>query len=87
MISLYVGNLSWATTEDKLSEFFSAFGQVTSAEVVTDRETGRSRGFGYVKYADDNEAERAATQANGAELDGRVLCVAAAVARPHSRFR
>lgn len=72
--SLYVGNISFDTTEDGLREAFEAHGEVTSARIITDRETGRSRGFGFVEI-DDNSAEAAIEAMNGAELDGRPLRV------------
>ena len=73
MKNLYVGNLSYETTSDDLREAFSAHGAVQSASVVMDRETGRSRGFGFVEMLDG--AEQAIQSMNGAELDGRRLTV------------
>ena len=74
-MNIYVGNLSFSTQEDALRAEFEAYGQVTSAKVITDRETGRSRGFGFVEM-DDDEAARAAIEAlNGKDLDGRTLTV------------
>jgi cold-inducible RNA-binding protein len=72
---LYVGNLSYSTMDQQLKDAFSAHGQVTSASVVIDRETGRSRGFGFVEYASENEARAAADAMNGQMLDGRPLRV------------
>ena len=71
--NLYVGNLSFSVTSDKLREAFEEFGTVTSASVVTDRDTGRSRGFGFVEM--DNGAEAAIDGLNGKDLDGRALTV------------
>ena len=70
---LYVGNLSFQTTSDDLVQVFGEHGQVTSAQVVSDRDTGRSRGFAFVEMADGAEAAIAAM--NGAELQGRTLTV------------
>ena len=70
---LYVGNLSFSATNESLQEAFSQFGTVTSAQIVMDRETGRSRGFGFVEMADG--ADQAIAAMNGAQLDGRTLTV------------
>ena len=70
---LYVGNLAFATTSDELRDAFSEFGTVSSATVITDRETGRSRGFGFVEMEDG--AEQAIEAMNGKELSGRTLNV------------
>ena len=75
---LYVGNLSYNTTEASLTEFFGAAGQVASANVITDRMSGRSRGFGFVEMADEAAAQAAISQLNDRELDGRALKVAEA---------
>lgn len=72
---LYVGNLSFRVNSDDLREHFSTAGDVTSANVVMDRETGRSRGFGFVEMADDDAATNAIAQFNGTEYDGRNLVV------------
>jgi RNA recognition motif-containing protein len=72
---LYVGNLSFRVSSDDLFEHFSQAGQVESANVVQDRETGRSRGFGFVEMASEDEANGAIAQFNGQEYDGRNLVV------------
>jgi RNA recognition motif-containing protein len=72
---LYVGNLSFRVSSDDLFEHFAQAGTVESANVVTDRETGRSRGFGFVEMASDDEATAAISQFNGTEYDGRNLVV------------
>ncbi|MBI5655021.1 RNA-binding protein [Candidatus Uhrbacteria bacterium] len=72
---LYVGNLSWNTTEESLRDAFSQCGEVTSAQVITDRMSGRSKGFGFVEMGTQEEADAAIAKFNGAELDGRALTV------------
>lgn len=78
---LFVGSLAWATTDDQLSEFFSAAGTVVSAKVITDRDTGRSRGFGFVEMSSDEEAKKAIDELNNKELDGRSITVSEAKER------
>ena len=75
---LYVGNLSFRVTSDDLFEHFSSAGAVESANVVFDRDTGRSRGFGFVEMASEDEANSAIEQFNGEEYDGRSMVVNAA---------
>jgi len=72
---LFIGGLSWDTTDDSLRKAFEEHGQVQSARVVTDRETGRSRGFGFVEYGDRRDAEDAKEKMNGQEVDGRPIRV------------
>ena len=72
---LYVGNLSFRVTSDDLQDHFSTAGSVSSANVVMDRETGRSRGFGFVEMGSDDEAATAIAQFNGQEYDGRNMVV------------
>jgi RNA recognition motif-containing protein len=72
---LFVGSLAWATTDDSLSAFFSQVGTVTSAKVITDRATGRSKGFGFVEMSSDEEAQKAVAELNGKDLDGRAIVV------------
>jgi len=74
-MKLYVGNLSYNTTDESLAEIFGAVGTVTSASVITDRETGRSRGFGFVEMASKEEGENAIQHFNGREVEGRSLTV------------
>ena len=74
---IYVGNLSFNTTDDSLRNCFAAHGNVLSAKVVTDRDTGRSRGFGFVEM-DDDAAQAAIAALNGKDLDGRALRVSEA---------
>ncbi|MGA2254814.1 MAG: RNA-binding protein [Thermoguttaceae bacterium] len=72
---LFVGGLSWGTTDEGLHGAFSKFGEIAEAKVITDRETGRSRGFGFVTFANDESAVSAISEMNGAELDGRTIKV------------
>src|SRR5207249_7803987 len=74
-MKLYVGNLAFQTTSQELRELFAQAGTVESATVVTDRDTGRSRGFGFVEMATAEEAEAAVRKFNGQEVDGRTLKV------------
>ena len=72
---LYVGNMSWNTTEESLRDAFSQCGEVVSAQVIMDRMSGRSKGFGFVEMGTQEEADAAIAKWNGAELDGRALTV------------
>ena len=82
---LYVGNLSFRVTSEDLQEYFAAAGAVESANVVFDRETGRSRGFGFVEMASESDANAAIAQFNGQEYDGRNMVVNEARPREDSR--
>lgn len=75
MKKLYVGNLPWSVNDQKLAELFSKYSSVTSAVVISDKQTGRSRGFGFVEFSDDNEAAKAIEEMNGADVEGRKLIV------------
>jgi RNA recognition motif-containing protein len=81
--NIYVGNLAYSTDSDGLRDLFAQYGEVTSAQVIEDRDTGRSRGFGFVEMADDEEARRAIEETDGSNVDGRNLKVN--VARERSR--
>ncbi len=72
---LFIGGLSWDTTDNTLGDFFSGAGSVVSAKVITDRNTGRSRGFGFVEMSTDEEADAAKEKLNGQTLDGRAIVV------------
>jgi cold-inducible RNA-binding protein len=72
---IYVGNLSFQTTETDLSDMFAEIGQVESVKIITDRDTGRSKGFGFIEMSDDAAAEKAITLLNGKEVNGRALTV------------
>ncbi len=72
---LFVGNLSWETTDDTLRDFFAKIGEVISSKVITDKYTGKSRGFGFVEMAKDEDAKKAIDELNGKDLDGRAVVV------------
>lgn len=72
---LFVGSLSWNTDDHALEAAFARFGEITDAKVITDRDSGRSRGFGFVTFADSSAAQKAVQEMNGAQLDGRTLNV------------
>ncbi len=72
---IYVGNINFATTEEQLSDLFTQYGTVLSADIVTDRYSGRSRGFGFVEMEDESAADAAITALDGKEYDGRALRV------------
>ena len=74
-MNLYVGNLSYDTKEDDLKTAFGAFGQVTEVRLITDRDTGRSKGFGFVEMPNSQEAQAAIQGLNGKELQGRTVTV------------
>lgn len=75
---LFVGSLSWETTDEKLQEFFSQVGTVVSAAVIKDRASGRSKGFGFVEMSSEAEAQEAIQKLNGQTLDGRTIMVSEA---------
>lgn len=84
-MNIYVGNLSFNTTEDSLREVFGQFGEVSSARIISDRETGRSRGFGFVEMPSDEEGQAAISALNNTDLDGRTLTVNEARPREDNR--
>ena len=84
-MNIYVGNLSYGMSEDELREAFGAFGEVSSVKILMDRETGRSRGFGFVEMPNKNEAETAIAQLNGKDVGGRALRINEA--RPREQRR
>jgi RNA recognition motif-containing protein len=75
MKKLFVGGLNWKTTDDGLRAAFESFGEISEAKVIMDRETGRSRGFGFVSFPDDAAAAKAINEMNGTELEGRAIQV------------
>ncbi|MEQ9104758.1 MAG: RNA-binding protein [Rhodothermales bacterium] len=85
MKKLFVGNLPWGVDDQQLEEMFASYGPVASAKVILDRDTGRSRGFGFVEMADGAAADDATNGLNGHEIDGRPLRVNEANDRPPRR--
>ncbi|MDR1259335.1 MAG: RNA-binding protein [Tannerellaceae bacterium] len=79
-MNIYVSNLNFSTTSESLQELFAAYGEVTSAKIITDRETGRSRGFGFVEMSDDTEGQNAISELNETDFEGKTIIVN--VARP-----
>lgn len=82
-MNIYVGNLSYGMTESELRDAFAAYGEVSSAKILIDRETGRSRGFGFVEMPNQSEGEAAISHLNGKDLGGRALRINEA--RPRER--
>jgi RNA recognition motif-containing protein len=78
--TLYVGNLPWATTSEELTSYFGEYGEVVSSRIIKERETNRSRGFGFVEVADE-DAEKMISELDGKEFNGRPLTVNEAKAR------
>ena len=78
--NLYIGSLAYATNDDALKAFFETIGEVESARVITDRDSGRSKGFGFVEYKNEEDNQKAVDQLDGKELDGRAISVG--LARP-----
>ncbi|MEO9885614.1 MAG: RNA-binding protein [Balneola sp.] len=74
-MNIYVGNLSYGVSDDNLREVFEAYGEVSSCKVITDKYSGRSKGFGFVEMDNDSEAQAAIDQLEGAEIDGREVRV------------
>lgn len=72
---LFIGSLAWGTNDDSLKAFFEQVGTVVSANVIVDRETNRSKGFGFVEMSSDEEAKKAVAELNGKDLDGRPIVV------------
>jgi RNA recognition motif-containing protein len=79
-MNIYVSHLSWNTTSDSLQQLFSQFGEVSSARIITDRESGRSRGFGFVEMPNDEEGQKSIDTLNGTDFEGMNISVN--VARP-----
>ena len=87
-MNIYVSNLSFSTNDDGLKELFEKYGAVNSAKVILDRETGRSRGFGFVEMASDDEAQKAIDGLNNKDISGRAMSVSIARdKKPTSHFR
>lgn len=86
-MNLYVSNLGYHTTESDLKKMFEQYGAVSSAKVITDRETGRSRGFGFVEMSSSDDAQSAIKNLNGHEMEGRQISVSVAREREDSNRR
>jgi len=84
-MNIYIANLSYGVNDADLKELFQEYGEISSAKVITDRETGRSRGFGFVEMPNDAEGEKAINELNGVEYDGKVIAVN--VAKPKTEKR
>ena len=84
-MNIYVGNLSFSLTEDNLVEIFAEYGEVSSARIITDRETGRSKGFAFVEMPNKADAEAAIEALNGASIEGRNARVNEAIPRDNNR--
>lgn len=84
---VFVGGLAWATDDATLADVFGRYGELVEAKVIMDRDTGRSRGFGFVTYSDDKSAQEAVQGMNGQQLDGRTLRVDIATERAPRRER
>ncbi len=85
MTKLYVGNLPYSVTDDSLRDMFASYGDIASATVIMDRNSGRSKGFGFVEFEDDSAATTAIAEMNGKEFEGRAIVVS--VARPMKESR
>ncbi len=81
-MNIYAGNLSYNTQDNELNDAFSEFGEVSSAKVIMDRDTGRSKGFGFVEMANDDDGKKAIEALDGTDLDGRTIKVNEARPRP-----
>lgn len=81
-MNIYVSNLSYSTDAESLQQLFSEYGEVTSANIITDRETGRSRGFGFIEMTNDDEAQKAIEELHEANFEGKTINVS--VARPRT---
>jgi len=84
-MNMYVSNLGFHFTDDDLRALFAGFGEVSSAKVITDRETGKSRGFGFVEMPDDKAAEKAMQQLEGSDVEGRAISVSKAKPKSDNR--
>lgn len=85
--NLFVGSLAFATRDDGLRDFFAQIGEVKSARVITERESGRSKGFGFVEFEDEANNQKAIDQLNGKELDGRPINISLAQPKPEGGAR
>lgn len=86
-MQIYVGNMSYRSSEESIKDLFGQFGEVKSVKLITDRETGRAKGFGFVEMTSDSEANEAIESLNGKEFDGRTLRINEAKPRPERSER
>jgi len=86
-MNIYVGNLQYAITEEDLNEVFGEYGEVTSSKIIIDRDTNRSKGFGFVEMSDDTAAAKAIEELEGAELNGRTMRVNESKPKPQGERR
>lgn len=86
-MNIFVGSLPWATEEDDLRSSFEAYGEVTSARIITDKFTGRSKGFGFVEMPDDQAAQKAIDELDGSQLGGRNIVVNKSEPKPQGERR
>ncbi|HOK75860.1 MAG TPA: RNA-binding protein, partial [Bacteroidales bacterium] len=84
-MNIYVGSLNFKMQESELKEIFEEYGEVTSARIITDKYSGRSKGFGFVEMPDEADARRAIKELNGAEVGGRTIIVNESIERPERR--
>ncbi len=84
-MKIYVGNLAWGTSEDDLYDLFTSYGEVTRATIISEKDTGRSKGFGFVEMASDEEAQAAISGLDGSDVGGRDIRVNEARPRPERR--
>jgi len=85
-MNIYVSNLSFNIQDEDLREFFAPYGEVTSAKIINDRETGKSRGFGFVEMSDDTASKKAIAELDGADVDGRTIKVMEAKPKEKKSF-
>ena len=85
-MNIYVSNLGFAVQDEDLKKFFTPYGEVSSAKIINDRETGRSRGFGFVEMSDDTASQKAITELNGTSVEGRTINVVEAKPKENKSF-
>ncbi|MEL7585487.1 MAG: RNA-binding protein [Prolixibacteraceae bacterium] len=86
-MNIFVGNLNYSITEDDIKEIFEEYGELTSVKLITDKFTGKSKGFGFVEMADADEAKKAIEELNGAEVEGRTIVVNESIEKKRDNTR
>ncbi len=86
-MNIFVGNLNYSITEDDIKEIFEEYGELTSVKLITDKFTGKSKGFGFVEMADADEAKKAIEELNGAEVEGRTIVVNESIEKKRDNAR